>query len=236
VVAAIVVVVAYELVAGILTTIYAPVWVGHDYRLYIDAAREWLASGTFYAPAQLAGPYQVVDSEVLYPPVALVLFVPFTILPAALWWAIPLGITLAVIASHRPGPWRVAAMLALLALPLEAGTSYSLSSIVNGNPVVWVVLFVALATRWPVFAPFAAVKFTLLPFAFVGVGSRAWLLGLALLALLSLPFGAMWIDYFMALGNATSEGPPILYSLRQIPLVAVPLLAAATWSWGNRPW
>ena len=64
-----------------------------DYQLYMDAARSWLADGTFYLPYQLAGPYLVTAGDVLYPPYSLVLFVPFTFLPAILWWAVPIAIT-----------------------------------------------------------------------------------------------------------------------------------------------
>lgn len=230
IVAALAVIVGFQLVFGILRSEYAPVWVGHDYRLYIGAAAEWLRSGQFYHSYQLAGPYPVSNSEILYPPVILALLVPFTVLPAVLWWAIPIGVTLWVIASHRPGPWHIAAMLALLALPLEFGTSYSLSSIVNGNPVIWVVMFVALATRFPVFGPFALVKFTLAPFALVGIRSRAWWVGLMMLGLLSLAFLPMWADYLTALSNAQTP-MPLLYSLRQFPLVAIPLVA---YGLGNR--
>lgn len=221
--AALTVIVTFQLVVGILTTEFAPVWVGHDFALYHDATARWLAGGGFYSDYQLAGPYPVVATEVLYPPVALWLFVPFTVLPAVLWWAIPLGVTLAIIASHRPGPWRIAAMVGLLALPVQWGTSYSLSSIVNGNPAIWVVMAVALATRWPAAGPFALVKFTLAPFALVGIRRRAWWVGLAALVALSLPFGAMWLDYVTVLTNARDAG--ITYSLGQFPLVAIPLVA-----------
>lgn len=217
-------VLGYQLVF-IITSEYAPVWVGHDYRLYMEAADRWLSGGTFYHPYQLTGPYPVMDSEVLYPPVALLVFVPFTVLPAILWWAVPISVTLWVIAAHHPGPWRIAAMLGLLALPPEFGTSYSLSSIVNGNPVIWVTMTVALATRWPFAGPFALVKFTLAPFALVGIRKRTWWLGLLVLLLASLPFGAMWLDYAVVLLNAQGADP--LYSLRQFSLVAIPLVAYA---------
>lgn len=224
VVAALVLVLAFQLTYGILFTEYAPAWVGSDYRLYMTASDRWLDGFGFYSDYQLAGPYEVRASEILYPPFALVLFVPFTVLPAVLWWAVPIGVTLAVIASHKPGPWRIAGMLALLALPIEFGTSYSLSSIVSGNPVIWVVMFVALATRWPVFGPFALLKFTLAPFALVGIRHRAWWVGLAALGVVALAFAPMWPDYLTTLVNAQGAGP--LYSLRQVPLVMIPLVAS----------
>lgn len=226
VVAALGVIVAFQLVYGILLTEYAPAWVGSDYRLYMTATERWLEHGMFYSPYQLLGPYQVRATEILYPPVLLWLLVPYTILPALLWWAVPVGVTLGLVASYRPGPWRIASMLALLALPIEFGTSYSLSSIVSGNPVIWVVMSVALATRFPAFGPVALVKFTLAPFAMVGIRRRAWWIGLGLLVALSLPFGLMWADYITVLSQAQTEGPASLYSLKQFPLVAIPLIAS----------
>ncbi len=55
---------------------------GTDYRTYMDATRVWLPGGSFYPAYELAGPYQIELGAVLYPPVALLLFVPFTVLPA----------------------------------------------------------------------------------------------------------------------------------------------------------
>jgi hypothetical protein len=64
---------------------------GIDYGMYIDAAERWLIGEAFYLSHQLAGPYQVAHLDVLYPPPVLALLVPFTILPAMLWWLIPLS-------------------------------------------------------------------------------------------------------------------------------------------------
>src|SRR5262249_12098765 len=68
-----------------------------DADLYREAAVRWSGGGPFYAARQLAGPYEITPGDILYPPVGLWLFVPFTFLPDALamvlWWAIPLGVT-----------------------------------------------------------------------------------------------------------------------------------------------
>ena len=55
-------------------------------------------------PYQLAGPYEVRAGDVLYPPVALLLFVPFVVLPAVLWWVIPLSLTGWSMWRLRPSP------------------------------------------------------------------------------------------------------------------------------------
>lgn len=78
--------------------------VGVDYQLYVDATTRWLSGGPFYPAYELAGPFANTDHDILYPPVAILLFAPFTVLPAILWWAIPLGLVVWVIYCLRPDP------------------------------------------------------------------------------------------------------------------------------------
>ncbi len=67
-----------------------PESLGVDYRLHMEAAQRWMDGGSFYQPWQLAAPYPTIGAgEILYPPIALALFVPFTFLPWVLWWAVP---------------------------------------------------------------------------------------------------------------------------------------------------
>ena len=198
---------------------------GQDYHLYMTAARGWLETGQFYAPYQLAGPYPVVKSEVLYPPPALLLFVPFSFLPPVLWWVIPLGIIGAVVVSHRPGRWQWAALLALLVVPITGGWSWTIDVIYNGNPAMWAAAFVALATRYPFFGPFALVKFTLAPFALIGIRSRTWWAGLAVVAGLALLFAPMWPDYLTVLRNAVTPGNPLLYAISSTAIALIPVIA-----------
>lgn len=191
--------------------------VGVDYQLYRDAATRWLASGTFFEPYQLAGPYPISAGDILYPPVALWLFVPFTILPAILWWAIPVGVTAWVIVRLRPAPrvWPLVALcLAWPTTPLKIWT---------GNPVMWATAAIALGTiyRWP--SVFALIKPSLFPFALFGANRRSWWLALAAFAALSLPFGSMWVDWVASVVN--SRGGGILYSALEIPMLLLPLVA-----------
>ena len=98
---------------------------GIDFALYRDVAARWLAGGPFYEPHQLAGPYEVAHGDVLYPPVGLWLFVPFTVLPAVLWWGIPAGLTAWAIWRVRPRPavWPLMALcLAWPTTPLKIWT------------------------------------------------------------------------------------------------------------------
>lgn len=78
---------------------------GIDYGLYMRDAQRFLATGTPYSPLQLAGPYELGGEIFLYPPIALALFVPFTFLPALLWWVVPLGVIGVSVYRWRPAPW-----------------------------------------------------------------------------------------------------------------------------------
>ena len=87
---------------------------GVDFQLYRDVTNRWLAGGPFFEPYQVAGPYDIRAGDVLYPPVALWLFVPFAAgagaiaalaaVVSAAWWALPLGATAASVWRLRPKP------------------------------------------------------------------------------------------------------------------------------------
>ena len=71
-----------EVVIGALV-IAAPGDIGVDFRFYRDLTARWVTAGTYFQPHQLQGPYvstTLVDT--FYPPIALLLFVPFLALPA----------------------------------------------------------------------------------------------------------------------------------------------------------
>jgi hypothetical protein len=192
-----------------------------DADLYRDAAFRWLGGGPFYEARQLAGPYEIVPGDILYPPVGLWLFVPFTFLPytlaMVLWWGIPIGVTAWAIVRLRPRPavWPLIALcIAWPTTPLKTWT---------GNPVLWSMAAMAAATAWRGFAPFALLKPSLFPFALFGFPQRAWWVGLAAFVLLCLPFGAMWADWVRTVVD--SRGGGILYSILEAPMLALPLVA-----------
>jgi hypothetical protein len=194
---------------------------GVDVQLYRDAAARWFAGGPFYEPRQLVGPYEVTPGDILYPPVGLWLFVPFALLPTlpalVLWWAIPAAVTVWAIARLRPRPvvWPLIALcLAWPTTPLKIWT---------GNPVIWSMTAMAVATAWRGAAPFVLLKPSLFPFALFGIGRRAWWIGLAAFALLCLPFGGMWLDWIGTVVN--SRGGGLLYSILEAPMLALPLIA-----------
>jgi len=202
---------------------------GVDYHLYRDVTARWLSGGPYFEAYQLAGPYEIRAGDVLYPPVALLLFAPFgaaasepwATLAAFAWWAIPLGITAAAVIWLRPRPvaWP------LLALCLSNPTT--LLKIWTGNPVIWsmAALAIAVASRTRLTAPFVLLKPSLAPFALFGIRSRSWWFGAAALVLLSVPFAALWGEWLQSVLN--SRGGGLLYSILEIPMLLLPLVAYA---------
>ena len=97
-------------------------YLGADYRIYVVFAHRWLDTGSMYLPFQLTGPYDghlpgpAEGLSSLYPPIAILLFVPFVVLPAVLWWAIPVALTGYGIIRWRPRLWFWPAFAALLLL------------------------------------------------------------------------------------------------------------------------
>ena len=90
---------------------------GADLRGYLDATRSWMHGDGFYLPRQLHGPYEIELGDVLYPPTALYVFVPFLVLPPLLWWVLGVGLLAYLVWSWRPRLLAVALMLACLAFP-----------------------------------------------------------------------------------------------------------------------
>lgn len=192
---------------------------GVDYSLYMDASRRWLAGGPFYEPYQLAGPYAISAGDILYPPIALVLFVPFTWLPAVLWWVTPIAVTVVAVGFLRPSPVTWPFMALCLAWPP------TLVKVVTGNPVMWVVAAMSIGViyRWP--SVLALIKPSLFPFALFGIRSRSWWITMATFAAVCIPFGTLWLDWLRTLAN--SQGGGLAYSVQEIPMVMLPVIAWA---------
>ena len=106
---------------------------GIDYRLHIDATARYFSGGSFYFPWQLSGPYGLDGLlPILYPPEAMALFAPFLILPAFLWWVVPLVVTLAIVLYWRPRQLAWPLIAACLWWPMTS------LKIVAGNPEIWI--------------------------------------------------------------------------------------------------
>ena len=196
--------------------------VGVDRGIYRDAALRWVGGGFFYYPEQVNGPYEIVQGHVLYPPFALAWLVPGAYLPDPLWWGIPPVVIAAVVVHHRPPIW------AWPLIGLCAATFPSVEIIASGNPGLWIAMFVAIGTVWrPAFA-LVLLKPSLFLFALPGIRSRGWWVIAAVLAILSLALLPMSLDYVQVVLNARGGNASIFYSLRDVPLMLVPLIAWAT--------
>jgi hypothetical protein len=193
---------------------------GWDYELYMDATRRWLAGGAFYPAAQVAGPYQLGWGAVLYPPQMLAVFVPFAFLPPLLWYVIPIAVTLAVIAWHRPS---TAAIVAMLALPSLFPMSFFVY--LGGTPTIWIVAFLALATRWPAVGALVLLKPSLAPFALLGVRRRRWWLAAGVTTIAGLALLPLTLEWLETIANARGPLSGPLYSLENVPVLLVPLVA-----------
>ncbi len=202
--------IAYALAASIGSPSF-----GLDYRWHVDAARRLVETGTPYLAWQLAGPYEIANGAILYPPIAFVLFVPFLVVPAPLWWILPIGITVGAMTRHRPPAWTWVVTLSLF------GLEKSLNVYVFGNPTMWLVAAVAAGTilGWPFALVLAKPTFT--PLALLGMPRRAWWGALGLMVLVSLPFARVWADWLLVVRNSDVT---LAYNLPTVPLAVAPLI------------
>lgn len=205
---------------------------GFDYQTIVGATQRFLAGGGFYGQYELAGPYTMGTHDILYPPTALWLFVPFTVLPGILWWAVPLAISGATLAWHRPSRWGWTAILALIVLPFpfDWHFSYALQLVVTGNPAMWIVAALAAGTRWGWPATFVLLKPSLAPFAALGLKTRAGWVALAILGAMSLAVLPLWPQYLTVVLNARGPRAGLLYSITDLPIMLIPIIG---WLFGR---
>ena len=205
----------------------SPGAIGIDLTTVLDATRRWTSGSSPYLARQLAGPYQQIGAnladsgEMLYPPIALPFFAPFLVVPGLLWWAIPAMAAVAGLWQIRPARWS----WPILALCILAGQSLPL--IVAGNPTIWIVAagLWAPSLGWP--GPLILLKPSVAPLALLGIRRRSWSVAAALLAIASLPFGRLWADWYVAVTNLRVSGAGgILFSLHQLPILLIPVVAA----------
>lgn len=190
---------------------------GQDFWFYRAVGAQWLESGQLYLPRQLAGPHDVaLMVDVLYPPLALMIFVPLAVLPAPLaavsWWMIPV-IILAATTRRRWWIWVV-----VLLWPRALG------AFVYGNTDMWAAAAVAagILLGWP--AVLLIMKPAFAPLALVGITHRSWWFVAALTGLLIVITLPLWSDYARVMSTVRGVGLP--YSLASFPLVIAPLLVA----------
>ncbi len=211
------IVVAIETVAIIVVVVPMNWKLFQDYEYYRAVGERFVQDGSYYLPRQLSGPYVVaLMQDVLYPPIALWLFVPFTVLPAFVWWAIPVAVTGYVLWTLRPAPWTWCVMLLLVAWPRAIG------AYLFGNTDMWAVAAVAAGIRWGWPVVLLAIKPIFAPFALIGIRRRSWWVAAAVLAVVSIPMFPLWLDYVRSTRNMTID---LDYSLGSVPLMFVPIVA-----------
>jgi hypothetical protein len=191
-------------------------WGNGDLNGYLEGTRHFLSTGTPYTTDQLSGQWALGTHSFIHPPIALLLFLPFLILPWALFWLIPIAGTIWLVARSRPGPWRLCLMAALLIWP------HSIGAIEAGNTDLWATFAMALGMRygWPLVL--LAIKPTFGFLALIGVRDRSLWIAAAItggLSLLFLPLWFQWIDVVRGAGIAPS------YSLLGLPLILIPVVA-----------
>jgi hypothetical protein len=194
-----------------------PGWsLGMDHAFYVDVGRRWLGTGSFYNLHQLVGGYDVsLMVDVLYPPLALALFVPFTVLPSLLWWGIPIGVLALGWRRWKPDYRAWPVVLGLIMWPR------SMAAFFYGNTDMWVTAGIAggLLAGWP--AMLVLLKPTLVPFVFAGAWRRGWwIVPAALLVSIVVAF-PLWEDYITAIRNLRIGWE---YSLGSLPLAFLPLV------------
>jgi hypothetical protein len=201
---------------------------GVDYRFFMDVAHRWRDGQSVYLPLQLAGPYtQTSGRDLIYPPGMLFLFVPLSFLPAALWWLVPMGSLAAVVWRLRPEPWTWVMFALIFAWPRTDAI------IIMGNTSMWMAMFLALGLVWGWPAVLVLLKPSLAPLILAGIRRVTWLaLGTMAFIAVNLALLPLWADYLTVIRNAGPTWPPLTYSLWDVPLVLLPVVA---WLGRTRP-
>ena len=190
---------------------------GVDLTYYRDISQRWLDTGVWYTERQLAGPYETISLvDNLYPPIALYFFLPWIWLPFPLWWILPIAMVAYAVWRLRPRAWAWPIMAAILVWPKSP------VSILYGNSDLLVVAFVAAGVLWSWPGVLILFKPSMGIFAFVGIRRRSWWIGLGVLALVSLPLLSLWVQWPTVVINSSGT---LIYSLSNMPLVALPLVA-----------
>jgi hypothetical protein len=181
-----------------------------------------------YPAFEAQGPYNIAaPGLVLYPPITILLFLPTLLLPAPLWWLIPAAVVGTVIYRLRPrGRW-------LIALGLCLAFPGSVALVVAGNLTMWLVAALAIAVYWRPAAVFVLLKPSVFPLALVGLRSHGWWAIAGVFAVVSLALLPQTLDWLAVIrnGQGGTQGwhasAGLLYSIWDLPLLAVPLLAWA---------
>ena len=191
---------------------------GEDLVHYLDGVRRWWDAGSPYLPDEIARNFDYEVETFLHPPISLPFFALWLVVPAILWWTIPVAITAALVLIWRPEPWTWPVMAFGLAQPQFH------QALLWGNSNLWVMaaLGLGLAKGWP--AALILIKPSLAFLALVGYRRRSWWAVVVALGLASIPFGFLWIEWIRVVLNSPADAD---YGLRNLPWVAIPLVAWA---------
>lgn len=194
--------------------------IGGDLDFFRGVAQRWLDTGVYYTDRELSGPF-IVQTQVdnIYPPSALLLFVPFVFLPAVLWWVIPLGLIAYVVWWCRPVAWALPVLALLVAFPKTPAV------ILYGNSDIWAVAFAAAGIRWAWPAVLASFKPSVGFLAIPGIGTRRWWVAAAIFAAVNVPLVGLWLDYPTVLMNSDAN---LARGLGNLPFFALPFVAWLT--------
>ncbi len=189
--------------------------IGIDLRTVTDRTRDWLQGAPLY-PEIYPG-YQIAgQANMHYPPTALALFVPFTVLPAVLWWAIPVVIGVAATVKLRPALWTWPILAFLLFWPRTQ------EMFLWGNPGIWVTSFVLAGAAWGWPGSLVLLKPSLAPFALFGIRHRGWWIVTAASVAVTLPIAYLWIDWIRLVLDSSNG---ILYSIIDVPTTSIGVVA-----------
>ena len=206
---------AFRLYATLTLPEWQPLY-GNDLIHYELAVDRWLATGSPYPPDQVAGPFQYDQRTFLHPPIALPFFLAWKVLPWPLFWILPLALLGYVVGSYRPGPWTWPVMaLPLLLYPIGG-------MLISGNTDLWMWGLFAAGVRWGWPAAFMGLKPSAAYGAVVGVRDRRFWLACLGLAIASIPFGWLWVEWVRVVLNSPGS---ILYSIGNVVMYSIPLVA-----------
>jgi hypothetical protein len=187
-----------------------------DLTHYLLATRRWLDTGTPYVASEVAAHFTYGENTFLHPPIALQFFLPFLVLPLPLFWIIPIAIFASLVAWERPARWT----WPLLALAVAV---YPIGSVLwSGNTDIWTWAFFAAGVRWGWPAALMAIKPSIAIAGLIGLRHRSGWVGAALMAVVCLPFGSLWIDWIHVVANSPGT---LLYSASNVVMFAIPVVA-----------
>jgi hypothetical protein len=183
---------------------------------YLLATQRWLDTGTPYVASEVAGHFNYGEFTFLHPPISLLFFAPFLVLPVPLFWIIPLAIFGYLIVSERPARWTWPLMALALAV-------YPIGSVLwSGNTDIWMWAFFAAGLRWGWPVALMAIKPSIAIAGLIGMRHRSSWVGAAFVGLACLPFGTLWIDWIHVMSNSPGS---LLYSAANVVMFTIPVVA-----------